>query len=378
MEVNVTLASWSMLLIYSAGAVYALAFIVYAFDLFGGKKKRAGKAADSADSGASSGAVADAAKGAKRTSRTRTSADAGAAEDGGAVGTLVQENLDGPADRVYSNRTADEASEKGGRGDASAVDGGKRRVFANVGTSLTVLALLLHIASIVTRGMSVMRAPWGNMMEYALLASAVAGAVYVVTLRYKDVRYLGTFVTGFLLVSIGLATTVFYTPAAPLVPALQSYWILIHVPIAILSTGLLTVSAALATVQLLQGAREKRVAAGRDAGWLSFLERMPRAASIEAVSYRLAAVGFITWTFTLIAGAIWAEVAWGRYWGWDAKEIWTFVIWVVYAAYLHSRATRGLRLTTIAWLNLIGFITIIFNFTIVNVYFNGLHSYSGL
>lgn len=374
MEVNVTLASWSMLLIYSAGAVYALAFIVYAFDLFGGKKKRTGKAAGSA--GASAGAAKGSVKGAKRTARTRTSAEGGSADEGGAVGTLVQENLDGPADRVYSNRV-DDAGDGSGHGDGSAADA-KRRVFANVGTSLTVLALLLHIASIVTRGISVMRAPWGNMMEYALIASAVAGVVYVVTLRYKDVRYLGTFVTGFLLVSIGLATTVFYTPAAPLVPALQSYWILIHVPIAILSTGLLTVSAALATVQLLQGAREKRVTAGRDAGWLSFLERMPRAASIEAVSYRLAAVGFITWTFTLIAGAIWAEVAWGRYWGWDAKEIWSFVIWVVYAAYLHSRATRGLRLTTIAWLNLIGFITIIFNFTVVNVYFNGLHSYSGL
>lgn len=373
MEVNVTLASWSMLLIYSAGAVYALAFIIYAFDLFGGKKKRAGNAAGSAR--ASAGGSAGAAKGAKRTARTRTSADADSAGDGGAVGTLVQENLDGPADRVYTNRAADDEDDSSDHGSAGEA---KRRVFANVGTSLTVLALLLHIASIVTRGLSVMRAPWGNMMEYALIASAVAGVVYVVTLRYKDVRYLGTFVTGFLLVSIGLATTVFYTPAAPLVPALQSYWILIHVPIAILSTGLLTVSAALATVQLLQGAREKRVAAGRDAGWLSFLERMPRAASIEAVSYRLAAVGFITWTFTLIAGAIWAEVAWGRYWGWDAKEIWTFVIWVVYAAYLHSRATRGLRLTTIAWLNLIGFITIIFNFTVVNVYFNGLHSYSGL
>lgn len=377
MEVNVTLASWSMLLIYSAGAVYALAFIIYAFDLFGGKKKRVGKAAGSA--GASARGSAGAAKGAKRTARTRTSAEAGSAGDDSAVGTLVQENLDGPADRVYTNRAADDAGDGSGHVDGSAAGGAaERRVFANVGTSLTVLALLLHIASIVTRGLSVMRAPWGNMMEYALIASAVAGVVYAVTLRYKDVRYLGTFVTGFLLVSIGLATTVFYTPAAPLVPALQSYWILIHVPIAILSTGLLTVSAALATVQLLQGAREKRVAAGRDAGWLSFLERMPRAASIEAVSYRLAAVGFITWTFTVIAGAIWAEVAWGRYWGWDAKEIWSFVIWVVYAAYLHSRATRGLRLTTIAWLNLIGFITIIFNFTVVNVYFNGLHSYSGL
>lgn len=364
MEVNVTLASWSMLLIYSAGAVYALAFIIYAFDLLGGSKKKSAKKQGASETAAVAGR-------AKRTDRKRASADAaGAGQPGsGGVGTIVDERLDGPEDRVYTDRTA---------GIVESESSGKRRVGARVGTSLTVLALLLHIASIVTRGLSVMRAPWGNMMEYALLASAIAGTVYVVSLRFKDLRYLGTFVTGFILVAIGLSTTVFYTPAAQLVPALQSYWILIHVPIAMLSTGLLTVSAALATVQLLQGAREKRVAGGRDAGWLSFMERLPKAASIEAVSYRLAAVGFITWTFTIIAGAIWAEVAWGRYWGWDAKEIWSFVIWVVYAAYLHARATRGLRLPTIAWLNLVGFMTIIFNFAIVNVYFNGLHSYSGL
>ena len=96
------------------------------------------------------------------------------------------------------------------------------------------------------------------------------------------------------------------------------------------------------------------------------------------MSYRLAAVGFITWTFTLIAGAIWAEVAWGRPWGWDTKEIWTFVVWVIYAAYLHSRATRGWSQRAIAILNLVGFSTVLFNFAVVNIYFNGLHSYSGL
>ena len=116
----------------------------------------------------------------------------------------------------------------------------------------------------------------------------------------------------------------------------------------------------------------------KDPKWLRFLRRLPSSTDLERISYRIAAVGFITWTFTLIAGAIWAEVAWSRYWGWDSKEIWTFVVWVIYAAYLHARATRGWGPTKVAVLNLLGIASVIFNITVVNMYFNGLHSYSGL
>ena len=80
----------------------------------------------------------------------------------------------------------------------------------------------------------------------------------------------------------------------------------------------------------------------------------------------------------MIAGAIWAEAAWGRYWNWDTKEVWSFVIWVVYAAYLHARATRGWTGTRAAWLSIVGFLCIVFNYTIVNTYSPGLHSYAGL
>lgn len=108
------------------------------------------------------------------------------------------------------------------------------------------------------------------------------------------------------------------------------------------------------------------------------LRGLPSADQLETLAYRINLVGFILWTFTLIAGAIWAEAAWGRYWGWDTKEVWTFIVWVLYAGYIHARATRGWQGTRSALLGLTGFAAVLFNFGVVNVFFNGLHSYSGL
>ncbi|GAA4284717.1 hypothetical protein GCM10022261_22480 [Brevibacterium daeguense] len=362
MDVNIELATWSNLLIYSAMAVYAIAFIAYAFDLFGGRTL------NSAAGGRKATAAVAASAGGGRVRRTaRTSSS---------VAVLDPETATGPAADAGSgggSGAAGDAAEAGSGGAVTSARTRSRRL-ARVGTALTALALLLHVAAIVTRTLSVMRVPWGNMMEYALTASALAGIVYLVVLKFRDVRYLGTFVAGAILITLGLCITVFYTPAAQLIPALQSYWIYIHVPIAILSTALLSISAALAVFQIVKAATEARATPR----WLRFMERVPASGNIEQVSYRIAAVGFVTWTFTLIAGAVWAEVAWGRYWGWDTKEIWTFVVWVVYAAYLHARATRGWGPTKVAVLNLIGFASVVFNFSIVNVYFNGLHSYSGL
>ena len=99
---------------------------------------------------------------------------------------------------------------------------------------------------------------------------------------------------------------------------------------------------------------------------------------LERTAYRLIAVSFPLWSFTLVAGAIWAERAWGRYWGWDPKEVWTFVIWVVYAAYLHARATRGWDGRRSAYLALAGFACILVNWGVVNVFFPGNHSYAGI
>ena len=152
---------------------------------------------------------------------------------------------------------------------------------------------------------------------------------------------------------------------------------MIHVSIAVLASGVFTITFAMAVLQLVQTRREQRILNGKSGGW-AFMRLVPSAQALENFAFRLNALAFVMWTFTLAAGAIWASQAWGRYWGWDTKEVWTFVIWVVYAAYLHARATRGWAGPRSAWLSIIGYLCIIFNFTVVNIFFSGLHSYSGL
>ncbi|MCI2264725.1 c-type cytochrome biogenesis protein CcsB [Sediminivirga luteola] len=357
MDVNVELAEWSNLMIYSAMAVYTIALIFSTIDLFG----RGERAPVQTALGAASRPAG--AKGAVRTSRQRALVTAGgpddAAEDADGGGAPGEDSGDG-ADEP--RRTA----------------GGKAvspRRMARIGTALIAIAVVLHVAAVVLRTASVQRVPWGNMMEYALTATALIGVAYLVSLFFRDLRFMGTFVSGALLIALGLCITVLYTPAAQLIPALDTYWILIHVPVAIFSTVLLYLSAGLTLFQLAKqwydGAESPRQV-------FRFLRRLPEADSIERLAYRVAGLGFVTWTFTLIAGAVWAEFAWGRYWGWDTKEVWTFVVWVIYAAYLHARATRGWTTTAIGVLNLMGFLSVLFNFYVVNVFFTGLHSYSGL
>ncbi|WP_435601779.1 cytochrome c biogenesis protein CcsA, partial [Streptomyces sp. YPW6] len=109
-----------------------------------------------------------------------------------------------------------------------------------------------------------------------------------------------------------------------------------------------------------------------------FWDPPPPPPSLDRFAYRVNAVIFPLWTFTIIAGAIWAEAAWGRYWGWDPKETWSFITWVAYACYLHARATAGWKGRKAAYLALIGFACFIFNYYGVNMFINGLHSYAGV
>ncbi|HEX9227139.1 MAG TPA: c-type cytochrome biogenesis protein CcsB, partial [Arthrobacter sp.] len=221
------------------------------------------------------------------------------------------------------------------------------------------------------------RVPWGNMYEFLTTGAFVAVAVFLLVLVRRDLRFLGTFVVGLAIIMLVAASVAYWTPVGHLVPALQSYWLIIHVSIAVLSSALFTLTFAMSALQLVQSHRQKTIAAGGD-DKLGFMRLVPSALSLENLSYRINAIAFVGWTFTLMFGAIWAEKAWGRFWGWDTKEVWTFVIWVVYAGYLHARATRGWTGTRAAWLSIVGYLCVVFNFTIVNQFFNGLHSYSGL
>ena len=260
--------------------------------------------------------------------------------------------------------------------DAAPARVGRRAAGAAV--ALTWLAFGLHAGAVVTRGLSVSRVPWSNMYEFAISGAAVVTGVFLVALLVRDLRYLGTFVVGPVLLTLGLATTTMYTQASALAPALQSEWLIIHVSVAFVSSALFTIAFSANVIQLVQQRREDARAAGDPPKRGRFMDALPKAAELERTAYRLIAVSFPLWTFTLVAGAIWAEVAWGRYWGWDPKEVWTFVIWVVYAAYLHARATRGWDGRRSAYLAIAGYACVLVNFGVVNVFFPGNHSYAGI
>jgi cytochrome c-type biogenesis protein CcsB len=333
------LATYSVVLTYSAMAIYLIAFISFALDI----AHRAGE-------------VDSARNGAVEAERTSESAAKTVAVVRG--GTVVLE------------KTQTKTPDTPGKGS------GKRKSsrFERVGMAMMVLGLVVHIGAVVLRGIAADRVPWGNMFEFSLTGTALIVLIFVIVQAWQDLKFLGVFVSGLMLILLGVATVNYYVPVVPLVPALQSYWLVIHVFVAIAGTGFFAFGAGLAVSQLLQSFRQSR----GEVKQLRFMATLPDADRLEVLTYRVLLVGFVLWTFTLIAGAIWAEKAWGRYWGWDTKEVWTFIIWVIYAGYIHARATRGWRGARSSWLALIGFAAVMFNFSVVNVFFKGLHSYSGL
>ena len=246
-----------------------------------------------------------------------------------------------------------------------------------IGFALTVLGFVLHLAATLLRGIAAGRVPFSNMYEFSLTATTAIIAIFILMQFFVDVRFLGALVTGMTVLFLGVTKVNFYREIVPLPPALDTYWLVIHILVAVLAVGFLTLSFGLSVLQLLQTRRENALKAGQT-GTLRMLSGFPNAIRLEDLAYRMAIIGFVFWTFTLIAGSIWAERAWSRYWGWDTKEVWTLVIWVLYAGFIHARATRGWRGTRSAWLSIVAYGAVIFNFTIVNVFFKGLHAYSGL
>lgn len=330
---QLTLDEISILCVYSAMVVYAIAFIAFSIDL----AKRSAAATAAADARAHVEAKETVAVGAGAGSRSAVAAK--------------------PAASVAYGRSPS----------------------LRVGVAMTVLAWILHLSATVLRGLAAGRVPWANMYEFALTGTLIITTVFliVIVISKHDLRFLGTFITGLVLVLLGVAALNFYVSPVPLPPALQSVWLVIHVFVASASVGLFALGFALSVVQLMQARRESITATAK-AAKLTFLATLPDSVTLENLAYRINIIGFIMWTFTLMAGSVWAEKAWGRYWGWDTKEVWTFIIWVVYAGYIHARATRGWRGSRSAWLAIIGFSTVLFNFTVVNLFFKGLHAYSGL
>ncbi|SDY59174.1 c-type cytochrome biogenesis protein CcsB [Herbiconiux ginsengi] len=340
----------SLILIYSAMGVYALAFVAFALDL------------------------------ARRSSTVRKATAGVEAKVPAAVGAA---DASGGADVAAADSGAGARAGGSGVDEASlvslaGVDGAGRRSMAlRLGVSFTILAWVIQLGGVILRGIAAARVPWANMYEFSITGTLLIVAVFLVLLIREDLRFLGTFVTGLVLVLLGISTVNYYVSVSPLPPALQSAWLVIHVLVAIIGTAFFSLGGALSVIQLLQtkGDSVSRIATALR---LRFLKTLPDSETLERLAYRVNIVGFVLWTFTLIAGAIWAERAWGRYWGWDTKEVWTFIIWVIYAGYIHARATRGWRGSRSAWLAIVGFAAVLFNFGIVNVFFKGLHAYSGL
>ena len=243
---------------------------------------------------------------------------------------------------------------------------------ARIATAMMGLGFLLLFAGVIARGLSAARVPWGNMYEFSITGALAFSGAYLAALRKYDLRWLGLLVSIAVLLTLGTAVTVLYVPSAPLVPALKSTWLVIHVSAAIISGGVFLLANAVAAAYLYLDSMESK---GERAPWA---KRLPTLEYLDQLSYRLVAFVFPLWTFAVIAGAIWAESAWGRYWGWDPKETWAFITWVAYAAYLHARVTVGWRGRRAAWLCLFAGSTFLFNYVYVNIWGTGKHTYSGL
>ncbi len=241
-----------------------------------------------------------------------------------------------------------------------------------IGTAMMILGFLVLLIAVTARGMSAHRVPWGNMYEFSITGALTLTGAYLFALAKYKLRWLGLPVSLATLLTLGTAITVLYRPSEQLVPALKSPWLALHVSAAIISGGVFLVANLVAATYLWMDAIEKK---GPRPTWAA---KIPSLESLDQLSYRLIAFVFPLWTFAIIAGAIWAESAWGKYWGWDPKETWAFITWVAYAAYLHARVTVGWRGKRAAWLCIFAGSTFLFNYIYINIWGTGLHTYSGL
>ncbi|MFJ8926394.1 MULTISPECIES: c-type cytochrome biogenesis protein CcsB [unclassified Streptomyces] len=354
--VNENLAHTSNVLIYSSMAVYLLAFFANMAEWIFGSRSKVGRTAAALTG----------------TAETKAAAPAVTVKKEG--GTAVLERP-----KVVTRAAAGARDVPDGPGAAAGDAQGD--LYGRIAISLTVLAFVIELGGVLTRALSVQRAPWGNMYEFSITFSTVAVAIYLVLLALKkNVRWLGLPLVITVLLDLGLATTVLYTSSDQLVPALHSYWLYIHVSTAIFCGAVFYVGAVGTILYLFKDSYENKLASGGTPGRFatSVMERLPASQSLDKFSYRVNAAVFPLWTFTIIAGAIWAGDAWGRYWGWDPKETWSFITWVAYAAYLHARATAGWKGRKAAYLALIAFGCWIFNYYGVNIFVTGKHSYAGV
>ncbi|WP_031467450.1 c-type cytochrome biogenesis protein CcsB [Sciscionella sediminilitoris] len=333
MAINATLSQFSDYAFATAIAIYVFAFVLYLADVaFNRQRARA---------------------------RERELVPAGAGEERGGTELPASGIVDSTAD-------VDVPEPKGADRPLSAR-------FGRMGVALTVLGLLVQAASIVLRGLAVERWPLGNMYEYIAFITAVGIGAFLVLAKRFPIHRIGAWVLLPVIVLMWLGATVLYANAAPVMPALQSYWLVIHVTIISASTGLLLVPGVASLMYLLRSINENN-----PRKLARFVQRLPAKDALDRVAYRTTIFAFPLYTVGVICGAIWAERAWGSFWSWDPKETVALVAWVVYAIYLHARSTAGWRGNPAAAINSIGFVVTVFNLFFINLVTTGMHSYAGV
>ncbi len=293
---------------------------------------------------------------------TRTGAESGA-ESGAVAGTDATTTVAAPPTEDAESR---------------------RERLARIGLVLTTVGAGVQVTAVLSRGLAAGRVPWGNMYEFTMTATMMVVLGYLLLYRKFGLDWLSPIVTGFSVVVLMADVLLLYDPVTELRDALQSPWLVIHVISAITATGAFTLGGMASALYLVKDRRlRKQAEAGQESGTSEpgdgYLDRIPGLEQLDRFAYRTTAFAFPVWTFAaLITGPIWAQAAWGRYWGWDPKEVWAFITWVVYAAYLHARATAGWKGRAAAIVALIGLATLWFNFVGINFFFGSgsQHSYA--
>lgn len=247
--------------------------------------------------------------------------------------------------------------------------------FGTWGEMILYVGIAVHIASVFLRGLSAGRFPWGNMYEYISIFCAIALAVAAVVLRNREYRVFWPFILTGVLILMFYGGTALYSESAPVVPALQTFWFTIHVSTVVIGASIFLISGFASLLYLIRMGQPM----GKEKGIMGAIAKpLPSAKKLDTVAYRTAIWAFPLFTLGIVLGAIWAEAAWGRYWGWDPKETVSFITWILYAGYLHARATSGWKNQMAAWINIVAFATNLFNLFFINIVVSGLHSYAGL
>ncbi|WP_448588511.1 c-type cytochrome biogenesis protein CcsB [Thermocrinis sp.] len=244
----------------------------------------------------------------------------------------------------------------------------RERLLSHVSSGVLFLGLVLNLAGMIRRSiqtyeMGAFHPPWSNLFEALTFWSFLVGVIYLFLERKYGVRFLGALVAPVIFGLSFFAISKASSEITPLMPALRSYWLYLHVITAFVGYAGFTIAFGGAVLYLLKEKSQK-------------FHFLPSLDVLDEIAYKSVVIVFPIWTASIILGAVWANEAWGGYWSWDPKEVWSLIVWLFFGAYLHARQMLGWRGTKTAWVLVFGFISVLICFFAINLFFPGLHSYA--